>query len=114
VIEVRFHHCRELEPGGGLRTCLLELVDDWTPILPVDGWADLTVRSDDGRRVALVRWDGEPHPPSAFRVFVLDLDHRLVTRGPHVEGRCAGLWFSEDRALWWRTVEGALGHVADH
>ena len=111
MIEVRFHQCRELEPGSGRRTCLLELRDEWVPLLPIDGWSDLTARSDDSRRIALVRWDGEPQPGTAFRVFVLDLDHRLVYRGPHVEGRCLKLWFASDGAAMWRTATGAIGRA---
>ncbi len=84
------------------------------PLLPIDGWSDLVVREERGRRIALVRWDGEASPWTAFRVFVLDLDLRLVVRGPHVEGRCERLWFSADGTLWWRTNDGAIGRVDRH
>ena len=114
AIEVRFHNCREGGGGGDLRTCLLELQGEWVPLLPIDSWSDRTARAVDGRRLALVRWDGEASPWSAFRVFVLDLDLRLVVRGPHVEGRCEALWFSDDGTLWWRTTDGAIGRVDGH
>jgi hypothetical protein len=84
------------------------------PLLPIDGWSGLTARAENGRRVALVRWDGETDSWSAFRVFVLDLDLRLVDRGPHVDGRCDTLWFTADGTLWWRTNAGAIGRVDRH
>lgn len=108
-LKARFHQCRALEGVKGGRTCLLELIGDWVPLLPLDGWQDVVAHSTTGRELALIRWDLGPRGEPGFRVLVIDLDRRLVHRAPRIDGCCEKMWWSDAGAVMWRTDAGALG-----
>jgi hypothetical protein len=100
VIRVRFLGATEIRMGSPFRVCRIRLTGTWLPELPVTDWQDVAARRDDGKALALVRWDTSGNVPG-FHIVVLDAARRRVRTSRRIFGCCSGLrWVGRTRIAW--------------
>ena len=94
--------------GSPYGICRIRLDGDWRPDLPETDWQNLSARSPDGMRLALVRWDTPGNQPG-FRLYVLDSLARQVSVSERFPGCCYRLWWRDDQRIAWEAFPEGQG-----
>ena len=99
MLAVEFCNCFEIRMGSPFRMCELHLTGTWTPDLERYGWLPIQARSNDGRFLALAKWDTAGNLPG-FRLLVIDEAQQTFEEGQRIQGCCESVIFDGDVILW--------------
>lgn len=110
-IRVRFVDPCEIRMGSPYNCCRVVLTGRWVPELPHrgEGYQDLSARSRAGDHLGLVHWDIRNNDPG-FRVVVIHISSRKVTRSRRILGCCKSLKWSDGGFSYeaFRVVQGLV------
>lgn len=87
-IQPTFSGLSEIGMGSPFRCADLELEGDWVPDLPRDGWQDIYAHSENGKILALVRWDIDKSNEPGFRLVMVDAQRKAVEETERIQGCC--------------------------
>lgn len=95
AIRVRFADVSEVRMGSPYNVCRVVLSGQWVPDLPDDGsgFQDRAAWSTDGDFLGLVQWAAGRNEPG-FRVLIVDVQNRTLTRSRRIAGCCTSLIWS--------------------
>lgn len=92
--------------GSPHQACRISFTGGWVPELDLRwSWIPLQAYSNDGKILALAKWDILGNSPG-FRIVVIDEGQRTVKQSKRISGCCESLAWEQGLISWKAFVEG--------